>query len=244
GNDYARSMALQPDGKIVVAGYAEDISKSEFAIVRYNEDGTPDRSFGKNGIIASSVDGMNDYAQSAALQKDGKIVVAGYSKSDASISRFALARFNTDGALDLSFGQNGTMITPIGKFDDVANSLVIQPDGKIIAAGYSSNGADYDFALVRFSPESDVQKETASLPQKVTIFPNPSSDQVQVAIENLSGNIQIDVFNILGKKIISINQSASSNETISLNIADLPAGAYKLILENNNQIKTGSFVKQ
>ncbi len=95
GSDSARSVAIQSDGKIVVAGYSHNGSNNDFALVRYNPDGSLDDSFDSDGIVTTAVGSNNDYAYSVAIQSDGKIVAAGYSYN-GSIDVFALVRYQGD----------------------------------------------------------------------------------------------------------------------------------------------------
>ncbi len=148
-SDYASSVAIQPDGKIVVAGRSSTSTGGDFAVVRYNNDGTLDTSFSGTGKVATSIgSNSNDYAASVGIQSDGKIVAAGGSNSGN--FDFAVVRYNTDGTLDTSFSATGMVVTSISPRGDRANSVAIQPDGKIVAAGQSNNGSDHDFALVRY----------------------------------------------------------------------------------------------
>ncbi|HEV8718142.1 MAG TPA: hypothetical protein VGX03_35665 [Candidatus Binatia bacterium] len=106
-------VAIQADGKVVVVGSSLNRGKFDFALVRYNPDGSLDASFGTNGQITTAIGAGDDYAHAIALQKDGKIIVAGGS-SDGRNSTFALIRYNPDGSLDTSFGRGGKVITRIG----------------------------------------------------------------------------------------------------------------------------------
>ena len=145
-NDAARSMAIQNDGKIVVSGYSSNGTNNDFAIIRYNLNGALDNTFGINGISITQMGPSQDEARSAAIQSDGKIIAAGYSNF-----YFALARYKPNGDLDDTFGTNGIVTTPVGESADIAGSVAIQTDGKIIAAGSSYNSVtDYDFAVVRY----------------------------------------------------------------------------------------------
>ncbi|MBI2440392.1 MAG: hypothetical protein HYV35_03370 [Lentisphaerae bacterium] len=156
---YCLSIAQQPDGKIVAAGYATSATVYDFALARYNTNGTLDTSFGPNGdgMLTTSFGSGFDYATAVALQADGKIVVAGNTLvSVANSNDFALARYLTNGTLDTSFGTNGTglMVTPIGTNNDVANAMAIQSDDKIVVAGYSWQGANSnDFAMARYNAD-------------------------------------------------------------------------------------------
>ena len=154
-DDAALSVATQPDGKIVAAGYSDNGSNTDFALVRYNPDGSLDTSFGGTGKVTTAVLSSNDFAHSVAIQPDGKIVAAGDSYNGANYD-FALVRYNVDGSLDTSFGGTGKVTTAVLSSSDVANSVAIQPDGKIVAAGYSYNGSNNDFALVRYNPDGSL----------------------------------------------------------------------------------------
>ena len=150
GADVANSVVLQSDGKILVAGYSYNGSNDDFAIVRYNTDGSLDTSFDTDGKKTTAIGSGADVANSVVLQSDGKILVAG-SSFNGSDNDFAIVRYNTDGSLDSTFGTDGELTTAIGSGSDGANSVVLQSDGKIVAAGYSSNGSDNDFAVVRYT---------------------------------------------------------------------------------------------
>ena len=112
-------------------------------------DGDLDTSFGSDGKVITATSSGSDAARSVAIQSDGKIVVAGYS-NNGSNDDFALVRYNTDGTLDTSFDSDGKVTTAIGSSNEVAFSVAIQSDGKIVVAGYRCDGG-CDFALVRYA---------------------------------------------------------------------------------------------
>ncbi len=94
-----------------------------------------------------------DFAFGIALQSDGKIVAAGYGRSWSDTSdNFALSRYNTNGSLDTTFNIDGKQTTDFSGYADYGNAVAIQPDGKILVAGYTWNGNDYDVALARYLP--------------------------------------------------------------------------------------------
>src|SRR5581483_1020920 len=150
GNDEAFGLALQPDGRIVVSGYSSNGSNFDFALVRYDPDGSLDPTFNGTGKVTTAIGGGSDLAYSVAVQPDGRIVAAGLS-SNGSNYDFAVARYTASGSLDTSFNGSGKATTPIGASDDVARALVLQPDGRIVAAGYSSSAGNLDFALARYN---------------------------------------------------------------------------------------------
>jgi uncharacterized delta-60 repeat protein len=148
-NDYGYSVTVQPDGKILLAGQS-DSTTSDFALLRYKIDGSPDTSFGGgDGIVTTDILSASDSANSVTLQADGKILVSGKSNND-----FAVVRYDIDGSLDFSFGGgDGIVVTDIDGGTDDGKSLTLQPDGKILVAGQSHNGSDFDFALVRYKAD-------------------------------------------------------------------------------------------
>lgn len=149
GDDYAYAMAVQPDGKVVLAGQAG----SDIAVVRLTRDGAPDASFGQGGKVITDVSG-SDVAYAVAVQPDGKVVVAGSAVVGGSGRDFVLVRYNPDGSLDSSFGSGGKVITAFGADSDQAYALLVQPDGKLLAGGDSNQGASgLDFALARYNPD-------------------------------------------------------------------------------------------
>jgi uncharacterized delta-60 repeat protein len=150
-SDSATAMALQNDGKILLAGYSDASGSSGFAVVRYNANGSPDTSFGSSGkVLTGFGSGLTGWINSIALQSDGKILVAG-TQRDSAYYDFALVRYNSNGALDNSFNSNGILISDLGGGDDEAVSIGLQADGKILCAGMTTAGGTYDFALVRFN---------------------------------------------------------------------------------------------
>ena len=149
GNDAASSVVLQSDGKIVVAGYSYNGSNYDIAVVRYNTDGSLDTSFGTGGKVTTAIGLGEDLALSVVVQSDGKIVVAGYSHNGSNYD-IAVVRYTDTGSLDTTFSGDGILTTTIGSRDDYAESVVVQSDGKIVVAGYSYNGSNNDFAVVRY----------------------------------------------------------------------------------------------
>ena len=151
--DDGRAVALQPDGKILVAGR----TNLSFSLVRYDTDGSLDASFGNNGSVVTSING-GDAAYAIVVQPDGKILVAGTSVTTR--NEFAVVRYNPDGSLDTSFDGDGMVTTPIGLGSGAtAYAIALQADGKIVLAGYSTEsplGVELDFALVRYNTDGSL----------------------------------------------------------------------------------------
>ena len=112
--------------------------------------GVLDTSFNSpKGFIIQPIGSSNDWGYSLAIQPDGKILLGG-SCYNGSNYDFCIARFNSNGTLDTSFGTSGKVIQPIGSADDYGRSLAIQSDGKILLGGYCLNGSNDDFCIARF----------------------------------------------------------------------------------------------
>jgi len=205
GTSVSFAKAIKPIavGKLLVAGYANYAEESDFLLIRYNNDGSIDNSFGENGIVLTDFSSSNEFAERIVLQPDEKILLGGNTNDF-----FALARFHPEGSIDSSFGTNGKVITDIegigyyqcGSLEIVADekillagslgytgilikynsngtldnsfgengflelnfgnagdeyidvSMVVQPDGKIVVAGLSFTES-YDFTLMRFTAD-------------------------------------------------------------------------------------------
>ena len=156
GYDWGEDLVIQADGKIVVAGS----SNYNFAVVRYNSNGSLDSTFGSGGIApVIDFDGRSDSALSVALQADGKIVMAGWAAYTTNVKydfdyRFAVARYNANGTIDTRFGSQGKVT--FNFFDNVtdnATSIAIQSNGKIVVAGGTTAPTTAaDFAVARLNP--------------------------------------------------------------------------------------------
>ena len=133
----ALSIALQNDGKIVVAGSSISGNNYDFALVRYNTNGSLDTSFNGSGKVTTDFGRNGDIGNSVAIQNDGKIVVSGFSGTGGGGSYFfATARYTANGGLDTSFNGTGKVTTQIGGTVNRAYGVAIQSDGKIVSAGY------------------------------------------------------------------------------------------------------------
>ncbi|HTP42738.1 MAG TPA: delta-60 repeat domain-containing protein [Nitrospiria bacterium] len=155
------AVAVQSDGQIIAAGFANNGTQNLFTLARYNSsDGKLDSSFNGTGIDTTAIGPGNAEAKALAVQAaDQKLVVAGYSYNGSQYV-FAVARYNPDGTLDTGFGSGGIVTTQIGSYDDRALAVTIQSVGgqeKIVAAGYSSvnNGTAVQsrIALVRYNSD-------------------------------------------------------------------------------------------
>lgn len=151
-SDEAQAVAVQADGKILVAGASDQGATGyDFALARYNADGSLDASFGTGGRVVTAFGPQSDKAYAVLVQPDGKILVGGESVQATTGGDFALARYNADGSLDASFGQGGKVLTPIGEFGarEAIYGLALQTVGgstRIVAVG-----GEGDFRVVRYT---------------------------------------------------------------------------------------------
>lgn len=151
------AMALQADGRIILAGNVSYVSEITFeyvediVLVRLNTNGFIDSTFGNEGIVITDFGGDMENAHCLLVQVDGKIIVAGTSQEESPLgSGFIITRYESNGAKDVSFGEEGFVKTFIQK-NSIPYSGAIQPDGKIILAGVTSNSfLTGDFAMVRY----------------------------------------------------------------------------------------------
>jgi uncharacterized delta-60 repeat protein len=168
GGDSARGAALSADGKIVAAGQAVS---GDFALARYNPNGSLDPSFSGDGRQTTDFFGSFDDARGVALQDDGKIVAVGVAWPYP--GDFALARYNPNGSLDPSFSGDGKQTTDLGGFDQ-AGGVVIQGGGKIVAVGEGGAGpAGFPssfFALARYNPNGSLDPSFSGDGRQTTDF--------------------------------------------------------------------------
>jgi uncharacterized delta-60 repeat protein len=199
--DAASGVAVQPDGKIVLAGTEFLLGAKLFGVVRLNTDGAPDLSFSGDGNAEVDV-GVDEVARSMTLQPDGKIIVVGYVNSG---DAFVILRLNANGTRDSDFGTNGMGVVEVdfdvggGNKIDEASSVVVQPDGKIVVVGYADVGAgNFDFAAVRLTPDGDLDPSFGPGGKRLSAFDlggNKSDLATSVALQAdgkivLAGNAQ------------------------------------------------------
>jgi len=179
-SDFAKSMAVQDDGSIVIAGFSDnggdlsDYSKTnDFAMVRLLENGSLDESFGQSGYVLTDF-GDSDYASEVVIQADGKILVAGFGYVvpegyPVDFPAMLLARYNADGILDTAFGKGGFSFHNTGIRNEHGKSITLTPEGQILMAGdvyvgakisgsdLSTNG-DYDIGIIRFNIDGSLDE--------------------------------------------------------------------------------------
>lgn len=170
--DIMQDLATQKDGKIVAVGYTGTPGDYDFAVVRYNPDGSLDNTFNSTGKIITRISTSSDIARAVAIQEDGKIVVSGGSRGV-----LCLVRYNTDGTPDKTFDHDGIAFGNLASgFSFAGNGVVILPDRKILVAGAVSN-EDLDFALAKFNCDGSIDMTFGNNGNVQTSFDSGSIDR-------------------------------------------------------------------
>jgi uncharacterized delta-60 repeat protein len=149
GDDFGLSVALQADGKILVAGRSHNGTDLDLVLFRFHADGSLDAAFDTDGVAVYDGGSGDDAGSGVALQADGRALVAGWSHNGSN-NDLVLLRFNTDGSLDTTFDGDGVAIYDGGLGHDFGSALVIQADGRVLVAGLSDAGIANDLVLLRF----------------------------------------------------------------------------------------------
>ena len=267
GTDSGYSLALQKDGKILVAGDTVNSNGDNdynFALVRYNKNGSLDTSFGNGGEVITDFGHTYDYGRSVVVQADGKILMAGYSNAKGSNYDFTVVRYNSDGSLDTSFGSGGKVFTPVGSRDDYAYAITLQKDNKILVAG-TALGSDgtKDFALLRYNSDGSLDasfsadgKVTAAITDEIPINSNisyvPPYNEVaysltaqtdgKILLSGSCSNVAIAVmrFNSDG----TLDNSFSNDGKVAFSIASQGSSSHAVTTQQNGKILVaGSYEK-
>ncbi|WP_128396964.1 T9SS type A sorting domain-containing protein [Botryobacter ruber] len=228
-NGKVQSVAVQPDGKIVVGGYFRsynDIGRENIA--RLNANGTLDYSFEPS---------TNDEVRSIVLQSDGKIVMAGNFFGANGEWRLKIARLNADGYLDTSFN-------PGEGFNGVVNSIVLQPDGKIVAGGWFTTYKQTSRRRIArlFGDEGTSLSAGRELQAgtEVLVYPNPSQGDVQLVFsgaEALVGAVKLVLHDATGRQVLSREVTAAEAQAgVQLITSSLPGGVYFLHIQFQEKV--------
>jgi uncharacterized delta-60 repeat protein len=242
------SAALQNDGKIIASGSATVISPYEhFAIARILPAGLPDTTFSNDGIATTLLGSFNDLGRSLTLQNDGKIIVGG-STSTGLQSDMAMVRYNTDGTLDNSFGSGGKFIFPTSTSFEMIYTLQFQPDGKLIAGGFSQQNNQRQFAVLRFMDDLSIGVlEFSDVKNNLLIYPNPVGNHINLKYELKSDElVSINLMDLQGRIIQSFYKGqwqSSGVYDLTLDFSTISSGSYLLQISNNSSYKTVRIIK-
>ena len=263
------SGVLQADGKLIVGGsYKTEGVAREFALARYSMDGSLDATFGNGGKVTTSLGAADAFGFALVLHYNGKIVLAGYFDTGYHNHDFALARYHANGSLDTTFGNNGQVISDLfGGSDDIAYSLVLQSDGKLIAGGRTGQYPNFKFALARYNNDGSFDPSFGNGGSVLTDFGGFSSQSYSAALQS-DGKILLAGYSISGgpgnfntdfalARYLGAFQltAAASRKThgsagtfdVNLPLTGAPgvecrdgAGNHTLVFSFNNQVVSGS----
>jgi uncharacterized delta-60 repeat protein len=257
---YAFAVALQSDGKIIAAGThfvdfnPGDMSDTDFALARYNPDGSLDTTFGSGGTVTTDFFGTEDDVFSVLIQSDGKIVAVGSANDPADFYDFAAVRYLSNGTIDTTFGVAGKVSTDFGgRGFDRAHSAAVQVDGKIVTAGFATSvdGISENFAVARYS-SSGVLDTTFSNDGKTQIdFGSCCQDAWQVLLQSDGKIVTVGFPNSEQSDsdflLARLNSTGSLDTTFGVggkvrtSLGKLGGGAYGAALQEDGKIVAAGF---
>ncbi len=182
----ASALAIQADGKLLVTGSCSTTKLANFCVARFSPTGVLDSSFGNAGLVSTEMGPSFEAAEAVRVMPDSKIVLAGYCQTSTPTS-FCIARFDATGALDVNFGTNGKVFTAIGASSG-ARAAQIQADGKLIAAGDCSGNGGFDFCVVRYQMNGQLDATFGSAGHVVVPI-GSGEDRVLAAVLQIDGGI-------------------------------------------------------
>jgi uncharacterized delta-60 repeat protein len=232
---FSVSLLLQADGKIVAVGTI--FTPGDFALVRYNSDGSLDPGFGSGGIVTTDFSGRDDEAYASALQSDGKIIAAGRTTTTVgeSLGFFALARYNTDGSLDPTFGMDGVVTTSFLPNDSsFAETMVIQSDGKIAVGGGNLDVED-GLMFARYNNDGSLDP-TFGIGGKIR--DTGGIEIKSLALQSDGKMIAASYLFVADVALARFNSDGSLDRTFGVGGYVLGDGAYSVILQPDGKIVT------
>lgn len=246
--DVAIDALVQPDGRMVIGGYALLGSEYEFTLVRLNTDGSLDSTFDGDGIRTTFVGLGNAIGQRIALQPDGKIVQVGMANGPMGQPDIALVRCDTTGALDAAFGTNGTVTTEVSGDSDFGYAIALAPDGKILVAGDAAVG-DGDVAVLRYTNDIGLSVHSAGvMGLPLAILPNPSTENVVAEFTLQSATtVNGELRDESGRQVMVVLDNArlsAGTHQIRLDLGTLAAGSFTLSLHGEDVTANARIVKQ
>lgn len=194
----ANAVALQPDGRIVVAGSVRSGQAHNFSLLRLNPDGSLDAGFNREGVLISSLSLGDDEVLAVALLADGRIVAGGYAENGSSRD-FALACYLADGRPDLDFGHNGVVLTPVSNGDDEISALAVAADGRIVVAGNVASPTGSVAAVARYLPDGELDSSFGE--RGVTLIGVGSVSRVEGLVLREQGQVVLSGTFTMGSRV-------------------------------------------
>jgi uncharacterized delta-60 repeat protein len=235
-NDHSAWGVLASGNAFLVTGMVWGTSESDIYVTMIREDGLYNPAFGSGAPVLID---LNDYEVGFDLASaNGQIYVCGTTGEPGfgSPRDFFVAKMNGAGVLNAAFGSGGATVTSIQTDFDDANALAIQPDGKLVAAGFTSGfstGGDNEVAIVRYRDDGSTVVPTRSSNAGGSVYPNPSSGDAVFVRTALSGKLGVSILDASGREVRSVVRSAVVG-IFSLPIADLTNGHYTVLVKGES----------
>jgi uncharacterized delta-60 repeat protein len=221
------NIAIQPDQKIVIAGYSGPWQFEHFSLIRLGTDGNPDTEFANNGIFTYSINQGLDIFNDVIVQPDGKILACGYTIASDGTYDFVAMRMNDDGSIDSGFGENGVLNQAFSYTECRAVAMAIQPDGKLLIAGDAPDFANHHTALARYDAQIPATIDNTLKPSdSIRVYPNPTDGVVLIDAPNLIIQ-EVILFDQLGNRV-TLHQESFSQHILEVNT--LSPGLYRLLV--------------
>jgi uncharacterized delta-60 repeat protein len=238
-HDNAYSVAIQNDGKIIVAGASYDTVNitmgKNLMLIRYNADGSMDNSFGTGGKVITEVTNQADIAYAVTIQSNGKIVTVGQSSDGVSNFQIILTRYNTNGSLDTTFDHDGLVTTNIASEHEFGEAIALQADGNIVIAGFINNGSNFNMFTARYVGDIPIPipiKISDNIPHyELLIYPNPCSNILFIESPTELDGSSIYLLNVNGRKIKEIENV--HGKTYNIDCQNISDGLYVLCVSQN-----------
>ncbi len=236
--DFGNVVAIQSDGKILLAGDYFAANGVRVAVIRVNPDGSLDTSFNSNGKVTLAGSSVGDYCTAIALQSDGKIVLSGYSQIGSKYYN-VITRLNADGSLDTTFNSTGQTTISTGQDFAFAQSMTLQSDGKILVAGSSSGGGNYQ-SLLRLNSDGSLDTSFNGSGKLLLQVGSNLDAAYSVSVQS-DGKILLGGSNSIGLTAVRLNSDGSLDKSFNaVNTLDATPthylGGSAVVLDSDVQI--------
>ncbi|MCX6292519.1 MAG: T9SS type A sorting domain-containing protein [Bacteroidetes bacterium] len=245
---WAIGLFVLPNGNIIGAGAhkTSNLLLHQFMAMEVDSNGVINSSYGTNGAAVDSMPGTYiTLPTAAAMQTDNKIIIAGNIAVDTSSGyHFSMVRFNVNGTVDNSFGNNGMVLASQGG-RAYCDAVTIQPDHKILIGGMRDFGSGTStIAVARFGSGIISGMETISRNlQPLTVYPNPSGNEIHL-MTGEAGDYEIRIFNMLGMQVEFRKMKTEQHQNIPVYVRDYAPGIYQFTIIGKSGTQSGRFVKE
>lgn len=253
-NACAYKIAVAPNNKIILSGFATFGSQNKIATIRYLPNGAIDSTFGNNGIVITAIGTMDDRCTSMLLQPDGKMLLAGITKSAPTVYSFAIARYDSTGTLDTTFSNDGINTTSLNGNNATSNSVAMQQDGSYYVFGSVTNITTTLFAMTRYLPNGNLDASFATngiasyspgngfVNSGAKVIIQPDKKLLLYGNATFSGLSKMVVMR-LDSNAAAVDITFGSSGVASIAFASLPFSASDLALQTDGKIVATGFIQ-